>query len=183
MDKNFRTTCIVPFYNEGVRLFNVLDEVVRVNNLGQIICVDDGSVQDQSNAILERYPNIELIRLEKNLGKTGAIREGLRKTEGDLILLFDADLRNLNHTEIEKAVDAMSNDETIDMLILRRVNAPFIVNINRGGTLFSGERILKKKDLEEVLNGQVKGWQIESAVNTYMYQRKKKVFWVQMKAY
>src|SRR3989338_10553079 len=115
MDKNFRTTCIVPFYNEGVRLFNVLDEVVRVNNLGQIICVDDGSVQDQSNAILERYPNIELIRLEKNLGKTGAIREGLRKTEGDLILLFDADLRNLNHTEIEKAVDAMSNDETIDM--------------------------------------------------------------------
>ncbi|MDP3982994.1 MAG: hypothetical protein Q8Q65_02885, partial [bacterium] len=63
-------------------------------------------------------------------------------------------------------------------LILRRIKAPFFVKLNRGDVLGTGERILKKIDLETVLNSSINGWQIESAINIYMYKSKKKVFWV-----
>lgn len=64
------------------------------------------------------------------------------------------------------------------MLILRGVKASFIVKLNRGDVLFTGERILKKIDLETILSGSVKGWQLESVINMWMYRRNKKVFWM-----
>lgn len=169
--------CIIPFWNEGRRLFDVLDEVCKVKNITEMICVDDASEENHSVDIQNRYPQIKLIRLEKNVGKSGAVREGLKQTNGDFVLLLDADLRNLDHTEIEKAIGAIQQTDEVDMLILRRIKAPFIIKLDRGDTLFTGERILKKDDLEEILSGSVKGWQLESAINTWMYDRKKIVFW------
>lgn len=172
-----QTSCIIPFYNEGRRLFFVLDEIAKVENLAEIICIDDASREDNTPELRERYPKIKFFRLSQNIGKSGAVREGLKHVKGNLILLFDADLRNLNHKEIEKAIDAIQQTSDVDMLILRRVKAPLIIKLDRGDVLFTGERILKKKDLETILSGSVRGWQLESAINTWMYHQKKKVFW------
>lgn len=172
-----KVTCIIPFYNEGHRLYSVLDEMVALKNLAEIICVDDCSNEDMSAEIKKRYPHIKLIRLDKNLGKSGAVRKGLKHTNGDFVLLFDADLRNVKHEEIEQAVSAVQKMDNIDMLILRRINAPLIIKLDRGDILFTGERILKKQDLETILQGSVKGWQLESAINMWMYKNKKQVYW------
>ncbi|MCE5331189.1 MAG: glycosyltransferase [Bacteroidales bacterium] len=173
-----KTTCIIPFWNEGQRLYNVLDEVVKTKNIAEIICVDDASEIDNSLEIHQKYPRVKLIRLDRNVGKTDAIREGLKYAQNKLILLLDADLRNLNHKEIEAANDAIQQNLEVDMVILRRINAVFLVRMDRRDILFTGERILKKRDLEEILRGSVKGWQLESAINTWMYDRKKEVYWV-----
>jgi len=170
-------TCIIPFHNESQRLCNVLDEVVKTNNINQIICVDDASREDNSREIVERYPNIELIRTCKNLGKSGAIQRGLKRARGNFILLLDADLRNLDHKEIEKAIDSIAQIEDLDMLILRRVKANIFLRLIRSDTLYSGERIIKKTYLEEILNNEVEGWQLEYAINNYMYKQGKKVQW------
>lgn len=172
-----KVTCIIPFYNEGRRLYSVLDEMVAVKNLSEIICVDDCSSEDMSAEIKKRYPDIKLIRLDKNLGKSGAVRKGLKHAKGYFVLLFDADLRNVKHKEIEQAVSAVQSRNNIDMLILRRINAPSIIKLDRGDVLFTGERILKKQDLETILQGAVKGWQLESAMNMWMYKNKKNVYW------
>lgn len=173
-----QTSCIIPFWNEGRRLYDVLDEIVKIENIAEIICVDDASQEDLSAEIKKRYPSITLIRLEKNLGKSGAIQAGLKKANSDLILLLDADLRNLNHNEIEEANNAIQRASDIDMIILRRVKAPLIIRLVRGDVIVTGERILKKEDLKTILNGSVKGWQLESAINNWMYRNKKKVFWM-----
>jgi glycosyltransferase involved in cell wall biosynthesis len=172
-----QVTCIMPFYNEGSRLYSVLDEMVAVKNLAEIICVDDGSDDDMTSEIRKVYPQVKLVRLERNLGKSGAVREGLKYSKGDLILLFDADLRNVNHKEVEQAVEAIRKTNNIDMFILRRINAPFIIKLDRADVLFTGERILKKEDLEAVLQDSVKGWQLESAINMWMYRNEKQVYW------
>lgn len=170
-----QTSCLIPFYNEGKRLDAVLSEVVKIKNISEIICIDDGSKESISEEILIKFPNIIFHRLEKNLGKTGAIREGLKLVSNNLVLLLDADLRNLDYKEIEQAVDGIQQDERIDMLILRRTKAPFIIRLVRGDVLVTGERIIKRHHLQDILNTQIKGYQLESAINEYMF--KKNVYW------
>lgn len=171
-------SCIIPFWNEGKNLFSVLDEVSKVRNISEIICVDDGS-DDDNFVRVKRYPGIKAIRLEKNCGKTGAVKEGLKHANGEYILLIDADLTNLDHREIDKATRAFRMASDLDMLILRRVNAVFFVKLYRADVLFTGERILKKSDLELILESYpVSGWQLESAINTWMYSNAKNVFWM-----
>ncbi len=64
------------------------------------------------------------------------------------------------------------------MLILRRIKAPLFVKITRGDVLSTGERIVKKEYLQKLLEGSSKGWQLESKINLYMHDHKKKVLWV-----
>jgi glycosyltransferase involved in cell wall biosynthesis len=172
-----KTSCIIPFWNEDLYLFDVLDEITKVRNIDEIICVDDASEDSNYLEIRKRYPRIKTIRLQENVGKSGAIREGLKYSKGDLILLLDADLQNLNHQEIEKAIEAIHRNRGIDMLILRRVKADLLIRMYRGDVLFTGERIIRRPDLQEVLKGPVKRWQLESAINTWMYLNNKRVFW------
>jgi glycosyltransferase involved in cell wall biosynthesis len=171
-------SCIIPFWNEGRNLFLVLDELMKVKNLSEIICVDDASQDDNFYEVRSHYPRVKAIRLEENHGKSGAIKEGLKHATNEYVLLVDADLRNLNHCEIEKATEAFCNKDDLDMLILRRKNAIFFVKLYRADVLFTGERILRKVDLETVLNGSVNGWQLESAINTWMYLNGKNVLWI-----
>ena len=173
-----KVSCIIPFWNEDERLYTVLNQVVKVKNLLEIICVDDASDKDQTDEIKKAYPNIKLVRLDKNVGKSGAILEGLKNTQSNFILLLDADLRNLNYIEIENAIKAVKKTQDIDMLILRRIKAPFLVKITRGDVLSTGERIVKKEYLLKLLESSSKGWQLESKLNLFMYENKKKVFWV-----
>lgn len=171
-------SCIIPFWNEGLNLFEVLDEITRVRNLDEIICVDDASQDGNAERVISIYPDVKLVRLEKNRGKSGAVKEGLKHATNDLVLLLDADLRNLDFREIEKAIGAFRNNINADMLILRRVNAFFYIKMYRADVLFTGERIIRKKDLEIILSGCVRGWQLESAINTWMFTNDKKVLWV-----
>ena len=119
-----KVSCIIPFWNEGQRLFNVLDEIVKCKNINEIICVDDYSDTNFSSEIKKYSPSTKYMRLNKNLGKSGAILKGLKHSEGDRILLIDADLRNVNHLEIDNAISVIQKNRNIDMLILRRIKAP-----------------------------------------------------------
>ena len=66
-----KVSCIIPFWNEDQRLLAVLDEVVKIKKLSEIICVDDASDRDQSDEINKAYSGIKVIRLNKNVGKSG----------------------------------------------------------------------------------------------------------------
>lgn len=179
---NKQTTCIIPFYNEGNRIFSVLEVVTQIKEISQIICIDDGSTDDTAQHIEERWPDIELVRLSENQGKTSAIRHGLQKATSDFVLLMDADLQYINPLEITHAIRAMQ-ERPIDMIILRRINAPWFVKMDRGDVLFSGERILKRKDLEKILKKPVYRYQLEIAINNYMIENKKQVYWAPSSAF
>lgn len=177
MHLNTQTTCIIPFYNEEYRVFQVLEVVTQIKNITQIICVDDGSDDDTADIIQDYWPTVELIRLPYNQGKAAAIRQGLQVAKHENILLMDADLRDIDKTEIERAIQAITL-HNLDMLILRRINAPWFVKFDRGDILLSGERIVKKKDLLKVFNQEVNRYQVELAINLYMQKHKRNVGWM-----
>lgn len=172
------TTCLIPIYNEGSRILRVLEQVIKIREINEILCVDDGSTDNTSEVIKKNYPDIKIINLPKNLGKSEAVNEGLQYTKNDYILLLDADLRNLDPKEIADAINKIQSNPTVDMIVLRRVNAPFFMRLIRGDILVPGERILKKEDLQKILNDKPKGYQLEFAINKYMLDNKKNVYWM-----
>ena len=52
--------------------------------------VDDASTDD-TFAIAKRFPQVEVIKHEKNLGKAASINLALKKTKGELVACIDSD--------------------------------------------------------------------------------------------
>lgn len=172
-------TCLIPFFNERDRILKVLDQVVKIKAIDEILCVDDGSTDGTAELVKKHYRNIKVISNPKNLGKTEAIKMGHHQAKSDYILLLDADLRNLNSNEIKNAIVNMKKDNAIDMIVLRRANTPFFIKLVRGDILVSGERILRKVDLQNVLEDlEPKGYQLEFAINKWMMIHDKRVYWM-----
>lgn len=170
-------SCIIPFLNEGGRIGKVVKEIIKVRNINQIICIDGGSNDEGYKEVEAFYPKVEPVRLSKNIGKSGTVEIALKKTKGDYILLFDADLEKVDFLGIETVIDRMMADEKIDMIIFNRQTPRLITKLNRMELLFSGERIMKTTDLKEILKFHPTGFQLETAINTFMIEKKKSVFY------
>jgi len=93
---------IVPVYNEEENLPLLFDAVYQTMNLlaktWEIIFVDDGS-RDGSLSILTECAekdaeHVRVISFRRNFGQTAAIAAGLDHSQGDIIVLLDADMQN-----------------------------------------------------------------------------------------
>lgn len=171
-----KVSCIIPFYNERRYIRNVLDIAGKTPGISQVICVDDGSTDNTAEVVLQ-FPEVKLIRLDRNHGKSYAVKKGLEEAENEYVLLMDADLKNLDEKELNRAIKAITGNSGIDMIILRRLKAPWFIKMYRIDTLLSGERLLRTRDLKHIFNNKVNGYQLEIAINLYMYCNKKKVYW------
>ena len=178
METKSGVTCIIPFYNEGERIFSILERVTSLGAFEQIICVDDGSEDDTLARIRQRWPRITVMRLPENQGKTAAIRRAVQAVESPYVMLMDADLQHLEQNELGQIVQLVGQCPEVDMLILRRLNAEWFVKMNRADILLSGERILRTDDLRVILEKPVEGFQLEMAINEYMWKNHKTVRWV-----
>ena len=92
-------TILIPVYNE----FHLLEKFVKnlVNTfkkkLIKFVFIDDGSTDGSNEWLSKNIPIIcklykyDLILLKKNVGKGFAIRQGIKKIEGDYVLCIDSD--------------------------------------------------------------------------------------------
>jgi dolichol-phosphate mannosyltransferase len=92
-----RLSVIIPAYNEARTIDRILTAVkeIDLSALGlerEIVVVDDGSVDDTSDIIKSKHPDVVLISHFINQGKGNAIRTALHRASGDIILIQDADL-------------------------------------------------------------------------------------------
>jgi glycosyltransferase involved in cell wall biosynthesis len=172
--------CIIPFFNEKQQPANVVSSILNVKGLKNIIVVDDGS-SDRSAflKIKSKFPTVKLIRLEKNSGKANAVFQGFQHVKSDYTFLIDGDLFNIIPLELERAIQKISDNTNIDMIILPLVADILGVDLFRWYNILSGQRILKTNDLIKVyLQNKPTGFQLEAAINYYMIKNHKKVFWL-----
>jgi glycosyltransferase involved in cell wall biosynthesis len=86
---------IMPCYNEAATLPTILAQVRAVDIPLEIIAVDDNSSDDTYRILCEeaaRDASITVIRHPNNRGKGAAVRSGLARVSGDIVIVQDADL-------------------------------------------------------------------------------------------
>ena len=92
---------VVPVYNEKDNLPLLMDAIydaLKPFKKWEVVFVDDGSV-DGSVAVLEGLAkkdtkHIRVVVFRRNFGQTSAIAAGIDYSDGDTIVLLDADMQN-----------------------------------------------------------------------------------------
>ncbi len=102
-------TIIVPFFNEEESLPLLLDRIYeaaadkKLHSLFdrpfsfELLMIDDGSTDGSVAFVLEqitRKPELRLVSLQKNFGKTAALAAGFSYASGEFVVTLDADLQD-----------------------------------------------------------------------------------------
>lgn len=92
---------VVPMFNEASNvdgLFSRLTEVLGALGVTyEIVCVDDGSRDDTVARVVDHHrrdPRIKVVELSRNFGKELALTAGLQHTNGQAVVMIDADLQH-----------------------------------------------------------------------------------------
>ncbi len=100
-------TILIAAYNEANDIATTLQSIFKQDypEIVHIIVINDGSqdrTADTIRGLMANHPNVKLIDLEKNIGKSGALNQGLKECTTDILITVDADsylwkdaLRNL----------------------------------------------------------------------------------------
>jgi len=94
-------TVVIPIFNEAQnlgRLFQrLLPALEHLDVRWELLCVDDGSVDDSLAKLKEmnaRDDRVRTISLSRNFGQEIALAAGLKFARGDAVILMDADLQH-----------------------------------------------------------------------------------------
>jgi len=150
-----KLSIIIPVYNETESL-DSLQEALHQAMGGlsvdwQVVYVDDGS-SDGSQQVLEKLAEADrdhtvIVILRRNFGQTAAIAAGIDHSDGDVIVLMDADLQN---------------DPADIPLMLEK--------INEGYDVVSGWRVNRQdKFITRVLPSRIANWLISTVTGVHLH--------------
>jgi hypothetical protein len=162
---------VIPAYNEENGIADIVERVLSVKeplaeagvSEMELIVVDDGS-RDRTAEIVERCPDVRLIRHATNKGYGAALKTGFSNAKGDLLAFLDADgtyppefFPKLCQVAIEQEADLvigsrMAGEES-EMPVTRRIGNFFFANLislisnHRISDSSSGMRVLRREVL------------------------------------
>ena len=99
--KDITYSIVIPAYNEGTRLGATLEKVLAyVRTQGwdaevEVIVVNDGSRDNTAELVrgfAAQNPGLRLVENPGNRGKGYAVRNGMLKARGEIVVFSDADL-------------------------------------------------------------------------------------------
>jgi glycosyltransferase involved in cell wall biosynthesis len=117
-----KLSIVVPVYNEEKNLPELFDQIVAAMQPLEmdwdVTFVDDGS-RDASVEVIRQLhaqapDRVRMVAFRRNYGQTSAISAGITKSDGDVVILMDADLQNdpadipLLLEELDKGFDVVS---------------------------------------------------------------------------
>jgi glycosyltransferase involved in cell wall biosynthesis len=174
-------TAVIPAYNEGRYIGEVLQILAQVAELTQIIVVDDGSQDETASIVLEESAfdaRIELIRLRQNQGKGVALFIGTEAADNDLILFLDADLMQLRPSHIPRLINPVRRGECGMTLGIFHNGRAHTDLTHRCFPFLSGQRCVRWSLFQELFQDEPIQWSIETAFNLHAWYHRYPVQYV-----
>lgn len=150
-----KISCIIPAYNEEKGIGLTIESVIPLigKELLEVIVIDDAS-KDKTKEIIKNFPSVRLIEHETNKGKSRSVVDGIKASQGDYVLLLDADLKFLDTKNILDLIEPVENDKA-------EVSISYIKN---AWPLFpfktidylSGQRVISKQTLMPTIEDMAK---------------------------
>ena len=85
-----QVSAIIPAYNEAAVIGATIRALQKIPELAEILVIDDGS--EDLTAAQALLAGAAVRRLPQNVGKGGALQEGVRLAQGEILCFVDADL-------------------------------------------------------------------------------------------
>ena len=110
---------IIPTKNERDNIQPLVREIAStmqsLNKEYEIIFVDDGSKDgslDEMIKMKKEFPQIRILKFDKNYGQTSALDAGIRNAKGEIISMLDGDMQN-DANDILKLLDELKDCDMV----------------------------------------------------------------------
>lgn len=109
---NNKVSVIIPVFNEEVGIKRLLDKMIdlRFHELYEILVINDGS-SDHSLEVLKKYP-VKVYSHSVNKGYGAALKTGIRKANGEKIVILDSDGQH-DPAQIPRIADLLDDHELV----------------------------------------------------------------------
>lgn len=168
-----KVSCIVPAYNEALRIANVLNVLIGHELIDEVIVINDAST-DNTEEVLNSFPAIISISNEKNMGKTYSLRVGMEKAKNNLVILIDSDLLGLTKENLTNLIAPVTSNQADISISIRGNSLPIYKLL--GLDFVSGERVFNKNIIEQPSQlNTLPGFGFEVFLNSIILQKKLRI--------
>jgi len=176
-----KTTAIVPALNEEKNIARVLEPLLNAPEINEVLVVDGGST-DQTVAI-SRKMGARVLEVPHCQGKAEAMEAGVKATDAEVVLFFDADLIGLNQEHISALLKPIFNNQAVMCVGIRERwgGLPKLFIKIDPLLAIGGERAMKRFVFEKVPVEFKHGFAIETGLNYYCRANKLPVAYVLLK--
>lgn len=163
MRGQLRVAAIVPAYNEGATLHEVLSVLKATPSVDEVLVISDGSTDDTVE--IARSLGLRTIHLRQNQGKGRAMEIGVAHTDAEVLLFVDADILNLTVDLIQRLIEPVLSGRSDMNVGIRHRGRPLNAIQDRTGPLLSGIRCLRREIFEAVPDSHLEGFAVETGLN------------------
>ena len=104
-----RVAIVILNWNGRGMLERFLPSVIKYSEGYDVVVADNGSTDDSVAFLTERYPEVRLLRFDKNYGFAGGYNMALRQVEAEYYVLLNSDVECTPHW-IEPVLEMMDRD-------------------------------------------------------------------------
>lgn len=163
-----KVAAIIPAYNEEETIGMIVRVLNRSQLVNQVIVVSDGS--EDRTARFARRMGAEVIELDSNIGKGGAMKMGTEYTDADIYLFIDADLIGLKDKHISDLLQPVlvgKAEMTVGVFEKGRFATDFAQKI---APFLSGQRAITKQLFKKIPELEKSRFGVEMALSRYAHK-------------
>jgi glycosyltransferase involved in cell wall biosynthesis len=165
---------IIPAKDEEQRIARVLLATLESKLADEIIVVSDGSA-DRTALVARKFKAVTVVELKRNVGKAGAMLEGVKATKADIVCFVDADLVGLRGEHIDAIIKPVLDNRCEMCIGVFRGGKYWSDMAQKFAPYISGQRALRRDIIEGIPNLADLRMGVEVAIKAEAKRRKARI--------